>query len=177
MQPRARGFNLLECLVALALGAICLACALPAWHATVQAQRVRAASAALHDALRLARLDARRHAREVRVCPSGDGRACQTQARWEQGWVAVVEADSRQEVPVLVQARLPGVRIDASAPFLQGVRFDAGGWPRQSGGGLLMGRWRVCPLARVPSIAEGRELVMAASGRLREEPVRCRDVG
>ncbi len=173
MGRRLRGFSLLECLVALALGGICLVFALPAWRDSLQAQRVRAACEVLNDALRLARLDARAHARDVRLCPSRDGRACDSQARWEQGWVTLAAPGSPDEMTLAVQGALAGVRIDASAPLAHGAGFDAAGWPRQPAGALLMGRWRVCPLRASARRPDGRELVMAASGRVREQPVNC----
>ncbi|MDE2119981.1 MAG: GspH/FimT family pseudopilin [Betaproteobacteria bacterium] len=177
MRRGLRGLTLLECLVALALTAVCLSLALPAWRDTLQAQRVRAASAALHDGLRLARLEARRNARELRLCPSADGWTCQAPARWEQGWVLLDAKASPGTGPVLVQGPLPGVRIEASVPLAHGAAFDAGGWPRQPGGALLMGRWRICPLGGGRGPQDGRELVLAAGGRVREQPVSCADTG
>lgn len=162
--------TLVEALTALALSAVCLALAMPAWRDAVRAQRVRAACAALADALRLARLEARQAGSQALLCPSRDGSSCDEWARWEQGWVLRVGDD--HEALRAVQHELDGVRIDAPKPLAHGASFDAEGWPRQPAGQLLMGRWRIC--ASGPGRpGRGLELVMAASGRLREQPADC----
>ncbi len=173
MQRRAPGVTLIECLVALALTALCLALAMPSWQAALRAQRVRAAAASLHDALRSARLHALQHGCGVRLCPSADGQHCQHAARWEQGWVARGDAACLASAPALAQAALAGVRIDASGALARGAGFDAAGWPRQPTGAWLMGRWRVCPWPPTADARSGRELVLAAGGRLREHECDC----
>ena len=166
---RSRGVTLVESLLGVALAAICVALALPSWRAALQAQRVRAAAAALRDGLQLARMQSLLGAVAVRVCP---GAGCGAPARWEQGWVVQVEAAAGGAARLLaVQAALPGVRIDSTAALRDGAAFDPGGWPRQRGGALLMGVWRICPRPAVARVG-GRELVLAAGGRLREREVR-----
>ncbi len=166
-----RGVTLVECLVVLALTAICLALALPAWRDAVQAQRVRAASLALEDGLRQARLHALQRGAYVRICPGGEAGACQGAGRWEQGWALLGEAPpGGGAAPLLgVGPALRGVRIEADAVLARGAGFDAAGWPRRRGGALLMGSWRVCPEAG----GAGRELVLSAAGRLRAARVDC----
>ncbi len=171
MGPCMRGVTLVECLVVMALSAICLALALPSWRDAVQAQRVRAASLALGDALRQARQHALQRGEYVRICPGGEAGDCQGAGRWEQGWALLGQAPAGGgEAPLLgVGPALRGVRIEPDAVLAQGVGFDAGGWPRRRGGALLMGRWRVCPQAG----GAGRELVLSAAGRLRGARVDC----
>ncbi len=166
-----RGVTLVECLVVMALTAICLALALPAWRDAVRAQRVRAASLALDDGLRQARLLARQRGATVRICPGGEAADCLGAGRWEQGWALRGEAPrGGGQAPLLgVGPALRGVRIEASEVLERGAGFDAGGWPRRRGGALLMGRWRVCP----PEGGMGRELVLSAAGRLRGARIDC----
>jgi type IV fimbrial biogenesis protein FimT len=171
MGIRGRGVTLVECLVVMALTAICLGLALPAWRDALRAQQVRAASEALEDGLRQARLHALRRGDFVRLCPGGEAGDCRGAGRWEQGWVLLGEPDAASgKVPLLgVGPALRGVRIDGDAALAQGAGFDAGGWPRRHGGALLMGRWRVCPQAG----GAGRELVLSVAGRVRFAAVAC----
>ncbi|MDE2150710.1 MAG: GspH/FimT family pseudopilin [Betaproteobacteria bacterium] len=174
MDLRMRGVTLVECLVVMALTAICLGMALPAWRDALRAQRVREASQALVDGLRMARLHALQRGGFVRMCPGGPGGpggGCEGAGRWEQGWVLLGEPSAQGgEAPVLgVAQALRGVRIDADAALARGAGFDAGGWPRRPGGALLMGRWRVCPQGG----GAGRELVLSAAGRVRGAALDC----
>ena len=166
-----RGLSLVECLVVMALTAICLGLALPAWRDALRAQRVREASEALADGLRQARLHALQRGGFVRMCPGGEAGGCRGDGRWEQGWVLLGEPDPRgAEPPRLgVAPALRGVRIDADPALAHGAGFDAGGWPRRVGGALLMGRWRVCPQGG----GAGRELVLSAAGRVRGAALDC----
>ena len=175
MGRSARGVTLLEAMVVVAVMAVCLCVALPSLVDALRAQRVRAASSELLDALRLARLEALRLGLPVRLCPSSAGLACEPGARWEQGWVAL--ADEGPARVLAVGAPRPGVRIDSDPVLARGARFDAAGWPRQPGGALLMGRWRVCPAGDGPARVAGRELVMSSGGRLREAVLDCANAG
>ncbi len=176
MGRRAPGVTLIEAMVVVAVMAVCLCVALPSLVDALRAQRVRAASSALLDALRLARLEALRLGTPVRLCPSSDGMDCDGAARWEHGWVALTDdpRDPRAGAQILaVGPAFAGVAIDSDPVLARGARFDAGGWPRQPGGALLMGRWRVCPAGGGAPRVAGRELVMSAGGRLREAALDC----
>ena len=171
MGTRCIGVTLVECLVVMALMAICAGLALPAWRDALRAQRVRVASEALEDGLRQARLLALRRGSFVRMCPGGEAGDCRGAGRWEQGWALLGESGAASaRAPLLgVGPAWPGVRIDGDAALARGAGFDAGGWPRRPGGALLMGRWRVCPQGG----GAGRELVMSAAGRVRSAAVVC----
>jgi type IV fimbrial biogenesis protein FimT len=82
---RQQGRSLLEMLVALAIGAILLAAALPAGHTLLQRQQLHAAVTDLHAALDTARSLAIARGAVVVVAPRAGG--------WERGWTIFADRD------------------------------------------------------------------------------------
>lgn len=72
MVPRARGFSLIELMVAVAILAILLALAVPSFQDMIQRNRVRTAAADLTDALNLTRSEAIKRGSSTRLCIDGD---------------------------------------------------------------------------------------------------------
>lgn len=83
---RARGFNMTELLVALALGGILTALAAPSFKAAFAKYRMGTESANLLDSLLLAREEARNSASPVTICSSSDGATC-TLGAWHTGHI------------------------------------------------------------------------------------------
>jgi type IV fimbrial biogenesis protein FimT len=86
-----KGFTLIEAVVVMAVAAILLAVAIPAWshaRAAANAGSVRAKLAA-------SLLDAVRHSAiagtEVVVCPSSPSGACSGSTNWDSGWIVFAD--------------------------------------------------------------------------------------
>ncbi|QSX78301.1 GspH/FimT family pseudopilin [Agrilutibacter solisilvae] len=89
----SRGFTLFELIAAMAVAAILLGIALPAFsHA-----RAAASAGSVRADLAATLIDAVRHASvtgtEVIVCPSGGSLQCSGQTLWDAGWMAYADLD------------------------------------------------------------------------------------
>ncbi|GHA76244.1 GspH/FimT family pseudopilin [Cognatilysobacter bugurensis] len=99
MRQTSYGFSLFDLLVAVAITAVLLGIALPAWSAArarVHSVNARAAIAmSLHDSMRHATVTGS----EVVLCPSSIGSSCTPGTNWSLGWIAFIDSDGN---------RLPG---------------------------------------------------------------------
>src|SRR5688572_26582442 len=96
MDRQAGGFTLIEALVALALIAVLLAIAVPAWtHA-----RAAAASGAVRAQLVASLLDAVNHSAiagtEVVVCPRTPAGQCNGSTNWDGGWTVFADINGNR---------------------------------------------------------------------------------
>ena len=128
-----RGFTLIELMVVMAVVAILLMVAVPAWsHA-----RATAYSGAAKAALAASVLDAVRHSvnagAEVVVCPSANGAVCADTVDWTDGWLAYADIDGDRthdafETTVRQQGELSGgVRLRTTSGRKQLVFQPNGG--------------------------------------------------
>lgn len=97
MARNVGGFTLLEALVALAVAAILLAVAIPAWSAASAKAHSAKATGALAESL----VDAVRHAGltgvEVVLCPSTGGGGCTDRSNWTAGWIGFADLDGDRQ--------------------------------------------------------------------------------
>jgi type IV fimbrial biogenesis protein FimT len=95
MKPQT-GFTLLETLVTVALAAILLTVALPAYNSAMAAAHAGSAQAALAATV----LDSVRHAGlggvEVVACPSAAGTGCDDSWDWSRGWIVFADTDGNR---------------------------------------------------------------------------------
>ncbi|MGN6480474.1 GspH/FimT family pseudopilin [Luteibacter sp.] len=84
---KARGFSLLELMVALVIGAILVAIAVPSFRTTIQKHRLRSATDNLQASIDYARSEAVLRATYVSVCASADGATCSGTKTYETGWL------------------------------------------------------------------------------------------
>lgn len=98
----ARGFTMIELLVAIAVAALLFAIGVPMFRDASLGGRLSAAANDLLASVQLARSEAIKRNVAVRLCASSDGATCAAGGGWEQGWI-VLDADDNviQKQPAL----------------------------------------------------------------------------
>ena len=86
----ARGFTVVELLVALAIASLLLVLAAPPWRARIAAAELRERAEALSAALAAARSEAIKRGTRVDLCASADRLGCAAGGEWEAGWLGFV---------------------------------------------------------------------------------------
>jgi type IV fimbrial biogenesis protein FimT len=114
MLCRARGFTLIEMMLAIALLGILVGIAVPAYRDVILNQRVTSATNDLHAALSFARSEAVKRNANVTLLPAADG--------WADGWRVPSPIGGQPDLLNHVQA--PGIAIDSAAVS---VVFSASG--------------------------------------------------
>jgi type IV fimbrial biogenesis protein FimT len=95
MSRIARGFTLLEALIAMAVVAILACLAVPAWSNVREAAHNGSAQAALLESLVSAISHAALTGSEVVLCP-GDDDGCRATPDWSHGWIAFADIDGNR---------------------------------------------------------------------------------
>ena len=118
---RIRGISLIETMLALALAAILLATAAPAFGTLIARNGSDVSRGTLVTALETARILAIGRGGHVVVCPSTDHRYCGKTTEWQHGWIVFADANQdgdRDEDETLISAGDPqpeGVAITSTA--------------------------------------------------------------
>ena len=176
--PRGAGWTLVELVVVVAVGALLLATAVPAWGDWLAGAELANHAHRLAASMTLARTEAMKRGQRVNLCRAADGRRCTGAGGWEAGWLVHVDADADATngdgEPVLrVEPPAPaGIYVRANRPVESYLSFTALGQARLVNGGLQMGTLTVCRRG-LPA----HKVVLASSGRIRVERTRdpCND--
>lgn len=160
------GFTLLELLIGVALAALLLALATPAFNRLVVHNQRVAAINHFVGSLQLARSEALTRGREVVLCPSSDGEKCATgAANWRFGWLMFVDrrpARPRQPEPGDELLRVSQAR-QGTGIFANREAFVLRPFLRRSTNGTV----RFCPASEdVPP----RAVIVSFTGRPRQSP-------
>lgn len=83
-----RGFTLVEMMITIGIAAILLAVASPSFLNVVLGNRLNSSANNLVSSAILARSEAIKRNKQVRMCVSSDGATCAT-GGWEQGWILI----------------------------------------------------------------------------------------
>lgn len=163
----ARAFSVVELMVALAIAAVGLLAAIPAYSNWIADEQLLNHARQLAGSLSHARSEAIKRGLRVNLCKSSDGSQCADLGRWDQGYLMHVDADASGEVdgPDRVLRFEPPPRdiaVAANRPLANYVSFTSLGQARMLGGGLQMGTFTVCKRGR-----RAVEIVLVASGRVR----------
>ncbi len=165
MRNGMHGFTLVEVLVALAVMAVLLAIAVPAWSNAMSAAHNGAARSALASSV----LDAVRRSAltgsEVVMCPDGGAAQCNGSVDWTGGWIVFSDSNGNR-------ARDPDETVvRRGAPLEGGVRLrSTTGRTRlvfQPNGGNA-GSNVTFTLCDGRGVAKASTLVLANDGRLRQ---------
>ena len=93
MKTKTRGFTLIELIVALTIGGILVALAIPSFQSLLLKYRLNTRSNNFYMALNLARSEAVKRNGIVTVCQSSDSASCTTSGGWQQGWIVFYDVN------------------------------------------------------------------------------------
>lgn len=163
MVGRPLGFSLLELMITVAVLAILVTLATPAFTSIINSNRLTAGSNALLATMQYARSEAVRRNARVSVCPTGDGSTCEASGNW-QNWITRVDADGE----VL---RAGGVKAPLQlTSAIERIEFRSDGLARDPAGLLLAGDFTTCIATDKPPENQ-RVLTIASGSRLSTESV------
>lgn len=157
------GFTLYELIITLAIIAITLSIATPAFNKTIQNTRTKTAALALLDAMETTRSTAVFHNRTTILVATND--------QWHEGWTVFVDNNNNKALDandkiINISEGLDGVFIKASDKMSSHIAFIGTGVGRQlTTGGFLSGNIEICPQLH----GEGYKLVLSKGGRTRVE--------
>ena len=166
-----RGYTLVELLVVLSVLTLAQAWVVPVLADFMHSVQVNAGAQALSDSLRRARSEAVMRNSRVVVCKSASGRACESGARWEQGWIifhdpnnnAVLDLD--ESVLHREEALPSSVRLSGNMPVSNYVSYTPYGRTKLTSGAFQAGTFTVCTQRSKSSLA--RQVIINSGGRPR----------
>jgi type IV fimbrial biogenesis protein FimT len=162
------GFSLVELMIALAIFALTLRFAVPAYGDWIAARKLANHAEYLAQTLNLARSEAVKRGMRVNVCKSRDGKQCDPHANWESGWVMFADESRDGQIEAtedLIRREGPpgdGITISANAPLKDYVSYSSFGYARLLNGAPQMGTFVVCKPGQ-----NAIDVVLANSGRVR----------
>ena len=160
------GFTMGELMAGVAVAAITMSLAVPGLISVTQRNEQAATVSQLASSLYLARSEAIKRNDRVAVCPSSDGKNCQSVA-WDQGWIVFSDHDlngRRSSAELLIEARRgPFSPYIVSADFSDSISFQPGGGVAGGESGYT-GRFAFCAGEQTDN---ARVLIVGPGGRPR----------
>jgi type IV fimbrial biogenesis protein FimT len=162
------GFTLVELAIALAVGGVLVALALPVYHDWIADYQQMNFARDLAGSMNVARSEAIKRGLRVNLCKSADRKQCAAGGDWEQGFLVYVDADHDGQVDgrdAILRAEgpaLPGITARGNKPLASYVSYTSMGTARLVSGALQMGTLTVCKRGR-----RAIDVVLANSGRAR----------
>jgi len=165
------GFTLIELMVVVALVALLLSLAAPAFKGVINSMRLTTAVNALFTSLLLARSEAiKRNGRAV-VCKTVSGEACVTTGGWQQGWIVFHDANNNawrdvgEPIVSHQQATAGSILLTGNSPLVSYVSYTPMGQTAYASGAFQAGTLTVCVASA--SSQEARQIIISSSGRPR----------
>lgn len=169
VEPRAsvRGFTLIELLVTVAVVAILLGVALPAFQSFLLSNRMASQANDLITAINLARSEAVRRSANVTVCASSNGATCT--GGWAQGWIVRDAAGTL----IRVQPALGGSStLTGGTDVASTITFTSSGRTTIAATATTASTTlKLCPPGTTP--VQGRAIQIERTGRTRVSAVAC----
>lgn len=169
------GVTLIELLTAISIAAILLALVVPSFHDAFLNSKLTNHANGFMSSLLLARSEAIKTNARVTVCKSETGTACVTSGGWEQGWIVFRDVNAnglRENTEPIIQKGDPlnhGFKLKGDASINDYISFTSTGTPRLASGAVQSGTLTLCRAS--PSVgSKGRDIEIAATGRIRIEP-------
>lgn len=166
-----RGYTLIEVLMALGLLTLAQVWVVPALAEMLDSVRVNSGAQALSDSLRRARSEAVMRNGRVVICKSAGGRSCESEARWEQGWIMFHDPnnnallDPDESVLHREEALSSSVRLSGNTPVSNYVSYTPYGRTKLTSGAFQAGTFTVCTQRGESSLA--RQVIINSGGRPR----------
>ena len=167
-----RGFTLVELVITLAIGAILMTAAAPAFTDLVRTSRLSAQLNNFARAVNFGRMEAIKRGRQASICVrSGD--VCSNDGPWRNGWLVYVDEDGDSEVDqeelLISYDALPDGYSLTPNVNTNALRFSATGQVRRASGALPLMTFRLCAPDAEPGklVQRSREIVINATGRMR----------
>lgn len=151
MTGPARGFTLIEVMVALAIIAILAGVAVPAFDSLILNTRLRSYANTFYSSVQLARSEAKKRNATVTLCMSSDGSTCTTSGDWDQGWIILSGSQVILQQPALAS----GYRLSSTESSLS---FQSSGF------GATIATLTLC--RHTPFNGQGRSLQVSMTGRV-----------
>ena len=170
MPAAPRAFTLIETLVAIAIVALLLVAAGPAFQDWLGAYELANHAKHLAESMMRARTDAIRTGHRVSLCKSPDQVQCADAGSWDGGFLVFVDENQDGRIdrgePILgIDGHAPrGITITANRPLDDYVSYTSLGHARMLNGALQMGTFTVCRRGQ-----RAMHVVLANSGRVRTE--------
>jgi len=164
-QPSQSGFTVIELMVTVAVAAILLAIAVPAFNSFVLNDRDISQINSLVASFNYARSEAIKQNLPigVAVCPSSDGNTCNGTAAWSGGWIVLNQdprlAGTPQAVIQAVPALAGGNSVTATQSGAAGITF-------QYNGGLAKSQSLAIKICDPRGSAFAREVEVSATGKV-----------
>lgn len=165
------GFTLMELMVAMAITAILVMQAVPAFSGMLRSLRLSAAASAYFSSASLARSEAIKRNSRVVLCKSALGTACNATGGWDQGWIVFHDAngnamwDEGEDLVARQGALQSSIRFTGNDPVANYVSYTATGKSKLVSGAFQAGTLTVCAETKAP--AEARQIIINGTGRLR----------
>jgi type IV fimbrial biogenesis protein FimT len=140
MFKKQNAFTLIELIVTVAVIAIVVGMAVPAFNAMVIKSRSAALGTDMLEALNYTRSEAVKRGARVSICPSTDGLACLDATNWAKGWMVFVDGALTDGAAVVITTPLRhwnDINSNAVVTATQGVGGAAIAFTRFSSTGML----------------------------------------
>lgn len=170
----ARGFTVLELLIALTVTAVIMAVAVPSMAGMIRNSRFRAAHNEFLSSLYLLRSEAAKRNRTVKMCRTANADPPQCEpgsgGGWDQGWAIWADLDNDDrigatEVLISVHQRLGrGVRLSGNGTLANRIAYRSTGAPA----GFNNGTFTLC----IDGGAVKKQIIISAAGRVRTKEMR-----
>jgi len=126
-----RGFTLIELMVTLAVAAILMMVAVPAFDNIIESNTITVARNKLIGALSFARSAAVSRGQAVALCKSADGHSCASHGDWSQGWIVYTSQPGPDKTPIADRQLLrvesglnPQITVTGDDHTSNGIQYD-----------------------------------------------------
>lgn len=168
----ARGFSIIELVIAIAISAILLGLAVPSFINFLNSNRVTTQANELLASFQTARMEAIRRNARVIVCASNDADAalptCAAGSTWN-GWIVHSDANGdgviNADEVIKVNSLAAPIQADSSTNIDSQVVFRPDGFARTAAGALLEGTVAICLPTTTPA-ENARDVVIDAGSRI-----------